>query len=79
VSAADRQGAGVGGLTVEEHRRALLQVVEVEARHLCEATREATEGGVPDALLLPALVSVFREAGMIPADLDLGMLLGMFR
>lgn len=63
----------------EARRAALLEVVEVEARHLCEATRAATEGGVPDALLLPALVSVFREAGMIPDGLDLGSLLGLLR
>ena len=67
------------GRASEAQRAALLQVVEIEARHLCEATRAATEGGVPDALLLPALVSVFRQAGMIPDGLDLGSLLGLLR
>jgi hypothetical protein len=65
--------------TTEERRKDLLRVVEIEARHLCEATRAASEGGVPDGLLLPALVAVFREAGMIPESLDLGALFGMLR
>lgn len=63
----------------EQRRADLLRVVELEARHLCAATKAATEGGVPDALLLPALVAVFREAGMLPESLDFGSLLGMLR
>ena len=63
----------------EQRRQNLLRVVEVEAEHLCLAVRAATEGGVPDGLLLPALVSVFRAGGMIPESLDLGSLLGLLR
>lgn len=58
---------------------ALLKVVEVEAEHLCLAVKAADRAGVPDALMFPALVSVFREAGMLPESLDLGGLLGMLR
>ncbi len=62
-----------------EKEKELLAVVEIEARHLCLAVKEANDHGVSDALLLPALVSVFREAGMIPESLDLGSLFGMLR
>ena len=53
--------------------------VETHARALCDALHEATAAGVSNALVLPALVGVFREAGMIPQDLDLGSIMGMLR
>lgn len=53
-------------------------LVEAKAGELCDSVKGATEAGVSDALLLPALLGVFREAGMLP-DLDFGSLLGMFR
>lgn len=62
------------GLTEHEH----LAVVEAQARDLCTAVKDATEAGVSDALLLPTLLAVFREAGMLP-DMDFGSLLGMLR
>jgi hypothetical protein len=53
-------------------------LVEAKARELCDSVKGATEAGVSDALLLPALLDVFRQAGMLP-DLDFGSLLGMLR
>lgn len=55
----------------------LAQATE-EARTLCTTVKAAAENGVPDALLLPALLDVFRSEGMLP-DLDFGSLLGMLR
>jgi hypothetical protein len=49
-----------------------------DARTLCSTVKAAAEAGVPDALLLPALLDVFREQGMLP-DMDFGSILGMFR
>lgn len=57
----------------------LLAAVERDAQTLCRSVHAATEGGVSEALLLPALISVFREAGMLPQDLDFGSLLAMLR
>lgn len=54
----------------------LLEVVKVEAHHLAIAVKNAEAGGVPPALLLPALAGVLREAGMMPEGFDLGALLG---
>lgn len=48
----------------------LLASVEADAGKLCESTTAAVGGGVPEALLLPALVSVFQKAGMFP-EMDL--------
>ncbi len=53
-------------------------LVEERGQELCSAVKAATEAGVSDALLLPALIGVFRDAGMLP-DLDFGGLLGMLR
>lgn len=53
--------------------------VEVKARALCEAVNVAIRNDVSQALLLPSLISVFREAGMIPQDLDLSGLMGLLR
>ena len=53
--------------------------VEEKATALCDSIKQATEAGVPDALVLPALFAVFKEAGMLPEALDLGMLAGLFR
>lgn len=51
-----------------------VRIVEREARALAEALRDAAEAGVGQALLLPALVSVFRDAGMLPQNLaELGV------
>ena len=60
----------------EEAVRAWVQRVEEDATTLCASVKAATEAGVPDGLLLPALVAVFREQGMIPDSLS-GMLGGM--
>lgn len=62
----------------EQNTQAWLAQVEEDARTLCSTVKEATEAGVPDALMLPALIAVFREAGMLP-DLDFSALLGMLR
>lgn len=62
----------------EENARAWLALVEEDARSLCSTVKEATEAGVPDSLLLPALIAVFREAGMLP-DFDYASILGMLR
>lgn len=53
-------------------------LVEAKGRELCSAVKDATEAGTSDALILPALIGVFREAGMLP-DLDFGSLLGLLR
>jgi hypothetical protein len=55
-----------------------LAEVKEDAGTLCLTVKAATESGVPDALLLPALLDVFREHGMLP-DLDFGSLLGLLR
>ena len=48
--------------------------VEHEARELAEAIKQAQEEGVGPAILLPALMVVFREAGMFSGSLsDLGL------
>lgn len=60
----------------EDNAQAWVARVEEDARALCSTVKEATEAGVPDALLLPALVAVFREAGMLP-DFDFSAVLGM--
>ena len=56
---------------------AMVSDVEKKATALCDSIKQATEAGVPDALILPALFAVFKEAGMLP-DLDLTMLAGLF-
>lgn len=55
-----------------------MSLVEERGRSLCEAVKAANEAGVSEALLLPALIDVFREAGMLP-DIDFGTILGMLR
>lgn len=57
----------------------LIAAVESHGRDLCNAVHAAIDGGVSQALLLPSLLSVFREAGMIPQDLDLSGLMGLLR
>lgn len=56
-----------------DEQTALLRVVEIEAKHLTDAVTAAEQAGVPPALLYPALISVFREAGMLPEGWE-GML-----
>ena len=55
----------------------LAEVAE-DATTLCTTVKAAAEAGVPDALLLPALLAVFREQGMIPENMGglLGGLIG---
>jgi hypothetical protein len=68
----------VSELTADAQRE-LISEMERRGRELCEAVQRAEDAGVPPALLLPALMAVFREAGMLPdafASLDLGALLG---
>lgn len=55
-----------------------VEAVELHGRALCDTVKAAAEAGVPDALLLPALIAVFHEAGMIP-DLDFMGLLQQLR
>lgn len=55
-----------------------VRLVSEQGRLLCRTVKDATEAGVSDALILPALIDVFREAGMLP-DLDFSSLLGMLR
>lgn len=62
---------------IEEEK--LLENVERDARNLSASLHAAAAAGVSEALLLPAMFSVFREAGLIPASLDLGSILGMLR
>jgi hypothetical protein len=62
----------------QQNAEAWLVLVEEDARKLCTTVKEATEAGVPDALMLPALIAVFREAGMLP-DFDFSAVLGMLR
>lgn len=62
-----------------EQQRRYIEEMEACGRMLCDAVKRANEAGVPDALLLPALIAVFRDAGMLPdafSSLDLGTLLG---
>lgn len=56
----------------------LIGAVNLHARDLCDSIKSAQEAGVSEALILPALIAVFREAGMLPEGLDFGSLLGMF-
>lgn len=58
---------------------ALVRAVERDAAALAASMHAAVNAGVSQALLLPALFNVFREAGMLPESLDLGSLLGMLR
>ena len=46
---------------------ALVTAVEDDARSLAESLKAAQEAGVGPAILLPALISVFREAGIFGA------------
>jgi hypothetical protein len=55
-----------------------LALASEQARALCATVKEASVAGVPDALLLPCLLDVFRAEGMLP-DLDFGTLLGMLK
>jgi hypothetical protein len=54
------------GLTADQH------VLEVTLRgqQLAEALKDAGDEGVGPAVLLPALVTVFRDAGMMPGGLE---------
>lgn len=49
-------------MTEDEH----VELVKEKAKELIEALNGATDAGVSHAALLPELVSVFREAGMVP-------------
>ena len=55
----------------------LLAAVTRDAENLCASVKAAEDGGVSSALVLPALFSVFRAAGMLPESLDIGSLMGM--
>lgn len=57
----------------------LLAAVERDGTALAGSVKAALEGGVSEALVLPALFEVFAEAGMMPAGIDLGSILGMLR
>ena len=49
-------------MTDEQH----IEAVREKARALIAALDEATSAGISQAVLLPELVSVFREAGLMP-------------
>lgn len=55
-----------------------LALVTEDATTLCTTVKAAAAAGVPDGLMLPALLAVFREQGMIPENMGglLGGLLG---
>lgn len=55
-------------MDADEH----VENVKEKARELIAAMNEAEAAGVPPVSLLPELVTVFREAGMIPAGLPFG-------
>ena len=55
----------------------LLAAVRTDAEKLSASVRAAEDAGVSPALVLPALFSVFKEAGMLPESLDIGSLMGM--
>ena len=57
----------------------LLEAVRTDAEKLSASVRAAEDAGVSPALVLPALFSVFKEAGMLPESLDIGALMGMLR
>lgn len=55
-------------LSVQQH----LAKVSADATRLAETLRDASDAGVPHALILPQLVLVFREAfGEMPAGFKL--------
>jgi len=55
----------------------LIAAVEDASRGLADAMKNAETGGVSPALLFPALISVFKDAGMLPDWLDMDSLIGM--
>ena len=55
----------------------LIAAVETSAQALADAMKEAEAGGVSPALLFPALISVFKDAGMLPDWLDMDSLMGL--
>lgn len=57
----------------------LVENVKQDAHRLALSLQAATEANVSQALLLPALFMVFREAGMLPENLDFGSIMGMLR
>ena len=55
----------------------LIAGVETAAQNLADAMKEAEQGGVSPALLFPALISVFKDAGMLPDWLDMDSITAM--
>ncbi len=47
----------------------LVEQVEADARALAESLKQATDAGVGPAVLLPALMQVFKEAGFFSGNL----------
>jgi hypothetical protein len=43
----------------------LVTKIEHDARALAESLREATDAGIGPAIILPTLITVFREAGIM--------------
>ena len=56
-----------------------VEKITQHAEDLCAAIEVASEDGVSHSVILPALLTVFREAGMFPENLDLGGIMGMLR
>lgn len=61
----------------EPDQTQLVADVERTSKALADAVKAAEAGGVSEALIFPALVGVFREAGMVPDWLDIGSLSGL--
>lgn len=55
----------------------LVRDVEAAAKRLSETIKQAEAAGVSEALIFPALVAVFKDAGMVPDWLDMDSLAGL--
>ena len=53
--------------------------VKCKAQSLTDAIKEAENDGVPPALLIPELLQVFHEAGMLPDWFDMGSITAMLQ
>ncbi len=56
-------------LTVQQ--AAVLDTVRERAGALCAALNDAVEADISQAVLLPELVSIMREAGLLPAGMKI--------
>ena len=56
-------------MTVEVDRDTLIAMLRIDAKKLAATLKQANEAGIGPAVILPALVSVFREEGMFDGSL----------